>query len=64
MPNLFIEQQTDGTYAVKEGTRTIATGATQEEAIQKAHERGPGVKLDIERVRNTEAGGRDQWRSE
>jgi len=66
MANLFVERQSDGTYAVKESNnpRPIATGSTQEEAIQAAHAARPGVKLDIERVRDTSTGSPDKWRAE
>lgn len=66
MANLYVERQSDGTYAVKErnNSRPIATGRTQEEAIQAAHRLRPGVKLDIERVRDTDRGSPDKWRSE
>lgn len=66
MANLYVERLPDKSYAVKErgNPKPIAWGRTQEEAIEAAHKLRPGVKLDIERVRDTDQGGRDKWRSE
>jgi uncharacterized protein YdaT len=62
---IFIERRGDGKYAVKrEGAdRASAITDTQKEAIQRAKEIAPGTRPDVERVRDTKAGGRDKWRS-
>jgi len=61
----FIEQTEDGRYAVRGKGSDRASGVfdTQHEAIDHAHELNPNDRSDIERVRNTDAGGRDKWRS-
>jgi hypothetical protein len=61
----FVEQTEDGRFAVraKDSERASATFATQEEGIRHVRELNPEDHPDIERVRNTTGGGRDQWRS-
>ena len=60
---LFVEQRPQGDYAVKRGgaERASAVAPTQAEAIQRARELNPGHPPLVERVRNIETGGRDQW---
>jgi hypothetical protein len=60
----FIEQTEDRRYAVraKGSERASGTFDTQREAINHAHELNPDDRPDVERVRNTDAGGRDKWR--
>jgi len=55
---LYIEQRPDSRYAVRWGNaqRASVVMDTQREPIEWAKE------PDIERVRNTEKGGRDKWR--
>ena len=65
MANVYIERLEDGRYAVRErGKPPITTAKTQAEAIAAAHRIFPDVNLDIERVRDTDRGSRDKWRSE
>jgi len=61
---LYIERRDDGTYAVRRGNsqRASAVTDTQREAIERAKELNPGHRPDVERVRNTDKGGRDKWR--
>jgi hypothetical protein len=61
---LFIEQRPQGDYAVKRGNaeRASAVLPTQREAIYRARELNPHSQPLVERVRNTNVGGRDQWR--
>jgi hypothetical protein len=63
--NVYIERREEGDYAVrKEGSeRASVVEKTQKEAIEKANEMFPGVKLDIERVRKTNKGRPDHWRA-
>ena len=60
----FIEQRDEGDYAVRRGgsERASAVEKTQEEAIDKAQKMNPGATILVERVRNTDKGGRDKWR--
>jgi uncharacterized protein YdaT len=61
----FIEQTGDGRYAVRAhgAERASEVLDTQRDAIDRVHELNPYDRPDVERVRNTEAGGRDKWRS-
>jgi len=61
---LYIERRPDGRYAVRRGNseRASAVTDTQREAIDRAREINPGHSPDVERVRNTDKGGRDKWR--
>jgi uncharacterized protein YdaT len=61
----FVEQTDDGRYAVrpKGSNRASDILDTQREAINRAKELNPNDRPDVERVRNTGAGGRDKWRS-
>ena len=60
----FIERRDQGDYAVRKGgaERASATAETQKEAIEKAEEMNPNATILVERVRNTDVGGRDKWR--
>jgi uncharacterized protein YdaT len=60
----FIEQTDDGRYAVraKGSDRASEILDTQREAIERAKELNPDDRPDVERVRNTDVGGRDKWR--
>jgi hypothetical protein len=61
---LYIEQRPDGRYAVRWGNaeRASAVTNTKRQAIERAKELNPGHRPDVERVRNTDKGGRDKWR--
>jgi hypothetical protein len=61
---LFIEQRQEGDYAVRKPSseRASAIAPTQKEAIEIAKKLNPGMAPHVERVRDTNAGGRDKWR--
>ncbi len=61
---LYIERRDDGIYTVRRGNsqRASAVRDTQREAIERAKELNPGHRPDVERVLNTDKGGRDKWR--
>lgn len=62
--NIYVEQRPRGDYAVKRGgsSTPLATARTQARAIEQAKKLAPGVRVDVERVRDTKVGGRDKWR--
>ena len=62
----FIEEKEDGNFAVraKGSERASRLANTQKEAEKLVKQFNPDDKPDVERVRNTKAGGRDQWRGE
>jgi hypothetical protein len=65
MGKLFIEQRPEeGDYAIRRpnAARISDHAATQAEAIERAREIDPNATILVERVRNTDAGGRDKWR--
>jgi hypothetical protein len=61
---LFIEQRNEGDYAIRRPGAERASGVaqTQAEAIERAREIEPNASILVERVRNTDVGGRDKWR--
>ena len=61
---LYIERRDDGKYKVMRpgAAKASAVTDTQAEAIGTARKMNPGHSPDVERVRNTKAGGRDKWR--
>jgi len=61
---IYVEQRPEGDYAVRRpgAYRASAVEPTQKEAIERAREINPGVAPHVERVRQTEVGGRDKWR--
>ena len=61
---LYVERRPEGDYAVRrpDSERASAVTPTQREAIEKARELNPGTAPHVERVRDTEVGGRDKWR--
>jgi hypothetical protein len=61
----FIEQRDDGRFAATPRGAARAAGVfdTQREALDQVKEWNPNDRPDVERVRNTNVGGRDQWRS-
>ena len=61
---LFVEQRDEGDYAIRRqgSDRASDVKQTQAEAIDRAGEIDPDAAILVERVRNTEKGGRDKWR--
>ncbi|WP_244285751.1 DUF2188 domain-containing protein [Caballeronia concitans] len=65
MPNkIFVERRPEGDYAVRRPNSQRASDVlpTQREAIERARELNRGHDPLVERVRNTDKGGRDKWR--
>ena len=62
----FIEENEDGKFAIraKGSQRASRLANTQKEAEKLVKQFNPDDKPDVERVRNTKVGGRDQWRGE
>lgn len=62
--NLFVERNGEGGYAVKRphAQRASAIEPTQAKAIERAMEIDPKAAIHVERVRDTDRGGRDKWR--
>ena len=62
----FIEENADGKFAVRAKGSQRASGLrnTQKQAEALVKQLNPDDKPNVERVRNTKTGGRDQWRSE
>jgi hypothetical protein len=62
---LYIERRPQGDYAVRRPNSQRASDVqpTQREAIKRARELNPNGRPLVERVRNTEVGRRDKWRS-
>jgi hypothetical protein len=60
----YIEQRDDGKFKVMKpkADRASAVADTQKEAIEIARKMNPGKSPDVERVRHTDRGHRDQWR--
>lgn len=62
---LFIEQrEREGDYVIRRPGADRASGRedTQADAIDRAREIDPNAAILVERVRNTNRGGRDKWR--
>lgn len=62
---LFIERrEKEGDYAIRRGgaDRISDREETQAQAIERAREIDPTAAILVERVRNTDMGGRDKWR--
>jgi len=61
---LYVERRPEGDYAVRRGgsERASATAPTQKQAIKKAEKLDPKAAVLVERVRDTDVGGRDKWR--
>jgi hypothetical protein len=61
----FVEQTDDHRYAVRgRGSRRASDILdTQKDAIDRVKELNPDDRPDVERVRNTNVGNRDKWRS-
>jgi hypothetical protein len=63
--NVYVERGKDGLYRAKHAHNDSPTGIatdTQRQAIEAVKRQYPGVRPDVERQRNTKAGGRDRWR--
>ena len=62
----FIEENEAGKFAVraKGSQRASRLCNTQKQAEAILKKLNPNDKPDVERVRNTRTGGRDQWRSQ
>lgn len=60
----FIEQREQGDYAIRRPGSERASGVapTQSKAIEQAKKLDPSAAILVERVRNTNVGGRDKWR--
>ncbi len=62
---LFIEQRPEeGDYAIRRPGADRISGheSTQSDAIERAREIDPNAAILVERVRDTNRGGRDKWR--
>jgi hypothetical protein len=62
--NLYVERNDDGQYAIKKPAAQRASDIlpTQKEAIERAKAINPDAAIHVERVRDTDKGGRDKWR--
>lgn len=60
----FIEENENGKFAIraKGSQRASRLADTQKEAERLVKQFNPEDHPDVERIRNTRAGGRDQWR--
>jgi len=61
---IFIERRPEGDYAIRRPGSERASGVepTQAEAIDRAGQIAPDATILVERVRDTNRGGRDKWR--
>jgi hypothetical protein len=62
---LFVERREEqGDYAIRRGgaARISDHADTQAEAIARARQIDPTAAILVERVRDTDVGGRDKWR--
>ena len=64
MANIYIERREEGDYAVRrQGSERASTVTeTQAKAIEEARRMFPDHHALVERVRDTNVGGRDKWR--
>jgi hypothetical protein len=62
----YIEQNDEGQYSAKKGgaKRASTVEDTQRDAIERAKAIDPNAHINIDRVRDTNRGERDKWRSE
>lgn len=62
---LFVERRPQGDYAVRrpDSQRASAVLPTQREAIERARQLNPNGMPLVERVRHTNRGEPDKWRS-
>ena len=61
---IFIERRPEGDYAIRRPGSERASGVepTQADAIERASKMAPNATVLVERVRDTNRGGRDKWR--
>ncbi len=61
---LYIERREQGDFAVRRpgSVKASAILPTQAKAIERAREINPDAAVHVERVRETNRGGRDKWR--
>ena len=61
---VFVERRPQGDYAIRRPGSNRASGVepTQSEAIDRAGQIARNASILVERVRNTNIGGRDKWR--
>ena len=57
-----VERKDDGSYRALRNGRTVATGDTQRITAEKVEKLYPNDTIEVERVRDTDAGTRDHWR--
>ncbi len=65
MSRFFIERrEKEGDYAIRRPGSDRASGIadTQREALEQARGIDPDATIEVERVRDTNRGGRDKWR--
>jgi hypothetical protein len=65
MSRFFIERrEKEADYAIRRPDSDRASGIedTQAKAIERAREMDPNATIEVERVRDTNRGGRDKWR--
>lgn len=62
----YIERNDDGRYSATKGgaKRASVVENTQREAIERAKAIDPEAHRNVERVRNTDRGEPDKWRTE
>lgn len=62
---IYVERRDEGDYAVRRAGSQRASDVkpTQREAIERAKELEPDSAPHVERVRNTDVGTPDKWRS-
>lgn len=61
---IFVERREEGDFAVRRPNSERASDVlpTQSKAIERARELNPDGPVLVERVRDTQSGGRDKWR--
>jgi hypothetical protein len=61
---IFVEKREQGDFAVLKpsSARASAVLPTQADAIDRAGQIAPDATILVERVRDTNRGGRDKWR--
>lgn len=62
---LYVERRDEGDYAIRRPGSDRASDVcdTQVEAIERARDMDPDAAIHVERVRNTNRGSRDKWRT-
>ncbi len=61
---VYIERRERGDYAIRKpgSEKASAILPTQAEAIERARKMDPNAAIHVERIRDTNVGGRDKWR--